>query len=214
MKKIIKKPMFQSFIIGIMGGISAFVIMGIKYSMKGSLVDWISAIGTLGAVAVSLWLAKDKKNTSDMLGNCFESTLSYYKNGSEPPISINPKEEIPDYLTWEGSIQFFNPSDFPRTIYNLETHFIFFEKDNVHGFDYFKKTKDLNKKQLHYVTLSPKETKIIFVSQIVKRQEIQDEFNFGEFELKKVYLAGFNEKNRSVKINLFESKTYGTEGTA
>ncbi|HIA3652970.1 TPA: hypothetical protein ACWP80_001529 [Enterococcus faecium] len=58
MKKIISKSLWQSLLFGILGGVIVFLVMGIKYSLKGSLVDWLSAIGTLGAVTVSLWLAQ------------------------------------------------------------------------------------------------------------------------------------------------------------
>ncbi|MDT2614646.1 hypothetical protein [Enterococcus dongliensis] len=54
--KLIKNNNIQSFGFGLLGGFVAFILWGINYTLSGSLAEWIGALGTAGAVWVSLWL--------------------------------------------------------------------------------------------------------------------------------------------------------------
>lgn len=56
-----KNQNIQSFLCGLLGGLVVFIIFGINYTLTGSLVEWIGALGTAGAVIVSLWLVFRKE---------------------------------------------------------------------------------------------------------------------------------------------------------
>lgn len=201
--KLLKKYNIQSFLFGLLGGFLVFILLGIDYTLSGSLAEWLSAVGTIGAVMVSLWLAKDKKNSSDIVGNCFESSLSYHKKKESEIVFVNPQEEIPDYLEFTGSVQFFNPSDFPRTIYSLKTHFIFYDKDEIQSLDTFEHTREKSYRELHYISLAPKETKIVFLKQHINRNDVENDFHSYEFEPHIIYVEGINEKNEAIRISLY-----------
>lgn len=51
----------QSLLCGIVGSFIVFIVSGIDFSLSGSLAEWLSAIGTIGAVWVSLWIVFDEK---------------------------------------------------------------------------------------------------------------------------------------------------------
>lgn len=62
--RFLKNQNIQSFFCGLLGSLVVFIIFGINYTLTGSLVEWIGALGTVGAVIVSLWLVfrKEKFN--------------------------------------------------------------------------------------------------------------------------------------------------------
>ncbi|GAA2902308.1 hypothetical protein ACWOCJ_09825 [Enterococcus pseudoavium] len=75
MKKIFDNSTFQSLALGsLAGGIVGLLIIflfGVRFSIDGSLAEWLSAIGTIGAVVVSLWLVfrKEKLNVRILVRN-------------------------------------------------------------------------------------------------------------------------------------------------
>lgn len=103
--KLLKNHNIQSFLFGLLGGFTAFIIWGIHYTLTGSLAEWLSAIGTIGAVVVSLWLVQRKEKTKveilisryrkkivntgkDVYGAEHIIVVSAY-NAGEKPISVN-----------------------------------------------------------------------------------------------------------------------------
>lgn len=103
---LFKNNNFQSFLCGILGSFIVFILFGIDFSLSGSLAEWLSAVGTIGAVWVSLWIVFDEKKVKvaivvkklrketvspegiNMYGQ-FSSIEVYAYNHSAKPIAIS-----------------------------------------------------------------------------------------------------------------------------
>lgn len=64
---LFKNNNFQSFLCGILGSFVVFIVFGIDFSLSGSLAEWLSAIGTIGTVWVSLWIVFNEKKVSVLI---------------------------------------------------------------------------------------------------------------------------------------------------
>ncbi|MEQ7167271.1 hypothetical protein ABQD92_08605 [Enterococcus avium] len=62
--KWLKNHNIQSFLCGLLGGFTAFILRGINYTLTGSLAEWMAAFGTIGAVWISLWLIFKENKTN------------------------------------------------------------------------------------------------------------------------------------------------------
>ncbi|TXU25093.1 Uncharacterised protein [Enterococcus faecium] len=101
---LFKNNKFQSFLCGVLGGFIVFIVFGIDFSLSGSLAEWLSALGTIGAVWVSLWIVFDEKKVnvliivdktreqnkseSTIIGGKFKYVEAYAHNYGTRPIAI------------------------------------------------------------------------------------------------------------------------------
>lgn len=197
-----KEIRYQEFLGGMIGGIIIILVFGVRYTLEGSLVEWLSAIGTLGAVIISLWLARDNKNYSNITGDCFESVIAYGDyDDYQKFISIEDFEKA-EKLLFEGKILFYNPSDFPKTIYNLKMRYEFINQNNE-SLDTMNELRDDKRNVIDYISLSPRETKVLQVKQVLNKQDVQNEFHYYFFNARKIYIEGQNEMKEAVYINVY-----------
>lgn len=101
---LFKNNNFQSFLWGILGSFVVFILFGIDFSLSGSLAEWLSAVGTVGAVWVSLWIVFNEKkvnvliiatqtrnpknNEYKKIGGDFKYIETYAHNSGTRPIAI------------------------------------------------------------------------------------------------------------------------------
>ena len=120
------------------------------------LINWLSAIGTIGAVWVALWLAKDKTIDEPITISIFD-----IKENKVNQTDYNP--EIGEYvdvqgryeITYEGSILLYNPSDSPKSLYDIKI--IMEYEENTKG----NKIKNEEGKEVKYITLKPKDLVVL-----------------------------------------------------
>ena len=109
-----------------------------------TLVDWLSAIGTVGAVWLSLWLATKKEKNEHL-------KIEFLKND---------KKDLEDKLWCIGRVKLYNPTKENKTLYDLRL---------LRGFKGFLVTTDSEfsiiekekAEKINYVSLTPKKMVII-----------------------------------------------------
>lgn len=151
---------------GLLGGFLAVIFFGVRFNVKGSLVEWISALATLLAVLVSLWLARDKKNNDEIEIITFDDEVTFLERnpfGEEETDDLGKAHKI----IYETKILFHNPSDYVKMLYDMKLQFIFEDSNTdleiIEGkiLD-FRNIAEANG-EFDYISLQPKESKIVEV---------------------------------------------------
>lgn len=182
---------FKSLLLGMLGGALIIIFFVLNNKLKGELLDWISAMSTLAAVLVSLWLAKDRKVDTDITGvffgsEFFDSYEQTFSEGSDEPLVIEQH-----FVNIDSNIRLYNPSDFSKALYDLKINYV--TEDNE---VYSKKELILNGQFVNYISLSPKETNVLKVESTSS--------NLGEEFLKlvpkEIFFSGINEKGKEIRI--------------
>lgn len=182
----------------------SFVVddLGINGSIE-LLISFVSAAATVAAVVVSLWLSRDKGKRYNITGDCFESIIEYGDYDIYQNFMSQENTEEAEKLLFEGTVLFYNPSDYSKSIYNLDVRYLF---QNEHGetIDVMTDLNDENSNKIEYISLSAKESKIIKVKQVYEKSEIQNEFNNYNFNVLEIYISSQNEQKEFNKIVLYE----------
>lgn len=137
-------------------GLLGVIIFRIKFDIEGSLVEWISSLSTFGAVAVALWLARDKTNNKSIMISNFD-TKEYKENLTEYNPNIGEYEVVSRKykITYRGSILLYNPSDYPKSLYDIKMK-IEYQEANVNS-----KLSNDEGKEVEYITLKPKDLVVL-----------------------------------------------------
>lgn len=182
---------FKSLLLGMLGGAIVIIFFVLNNKLEGELLDWISAISTLAAVVVSLWLARDRKVDTDITGVFFGSDI--YKS-SEQTFSRDSEEVLvinDHFVNVDTNIRLYNPSDFSKALYDLKINYVSEENEIYSKNDLF-----LNNHFVNYISLSPKETNVLKVKSTSS--------NLGEEFLKlvpkEIFFSGINEKGKEIRI--------------
>lgn len=160
------------------------------------LVNWLSAVGTVGAVCISLWLSRDKRINKKIEGNCFDyQEKQYFVQDSNIKNELVDNPLYVNFTNYCGYIRLYNASDYPKTLYDLKIVFEFDDKKEKNIEDRCIKFND---KIYTYVSLSPKDT-------IVLSFKTSIDFNNDGMTLlyenpSRCYMKGLNEMNQEVKI--------------
>lgn len=182
---------FKSLLLGMLGGAIVIIFFVLNNKLEGELLDWISAMSTLAAVVVSLWLARDRKVDTDITGVFFGSDI--YKS-SEQRFSRDSEEVLVinyHFVNVDTNIRLYNPSDFSKALYDLKINYVSEENEIYSKNDLF-----LNDHFVNYISLSPKETNVLKVKSTSS--------NLGEELLKlvpkEIFFSGINEKGKEIRI--------------
>lgn len=174
-----------------LGGAIVIIFFVLNNKLEGELLDWISAMSTLAAVVVSLWLARDRKVDTDITGVFFGSDI--YKS-SEQRFSRDSEEVLVinyHFVNVDTNIRLYNPSDFSKALYDLKINYVSEENEIYSKNDLF-----LNDHFVNYISLSPKETNVLKVKSTSS--------NLGEELLKlvpkEIFFSGINEKGKEIRI--------------
>lgn len=112
-----------------------------------NLVNWLTAIGTIGAVVVSLWLATKKEKNKHV-------EIEFLKND---------KKSMKDKFLYIGRIKVYNPTKENKTLYDMTI------RRGIKGililtdskFSIINNIEKENVEKINYVSLNPKEMVII-----------------------------------------------------
>lgn len=163
------------------------------------LVNWLSAIGTVGAVWVSLWLARDKHNDKRITGMLFDYNIWKSKGASYEEDATYYQETV----HVEGYIQIYNPTEENKYIYDLKINAYFEHKGLIRIKESEFYNGDYNK--IIYFKLQPKDALVESINIIFQREKSKEE-NQREFSVKKIDLIGKNENQQNVTINIYKQE--------
>lgn len=177
----------------------------------GSFWEMMSAIGTIGAVIVSLCLAwsANKKNAQPIQGVLMYSKYVYmgHSKGPEPSGLIEVGiggENKADRIKFEGRFQFYNPSDEPKSLTNLKVVASYCFKGKKTYID----TPILENKK-EYISLSPKETKVIDFETWQNKDFFTGEYANHFEHIEDYELQGTNEELKAQVFKLTNEKISG-----
>ncbi|MBM7690198.1 hypothetical protein BCR24_15535 [Enterococcus ureilyticus] len=160
------------------------------------LVNWLTAIGTIGAVWVSLWLARSRPDNSKLTGMVFDYDI--YTSKSSITKQGGKIVEEKDISNFEGFMQLYNPSEFNRYLYDLRICAHFLVNGKIHKM--YSDMYDVNYKKINHVKLIPKDAVVAELR--ISFFRYKDEEN--EFNIEKLVVEGKNEKQQNMDIVIYQ----------
>lgn len=190
MKKVLRNISFglSGVVIGV---VVVLIIFYVNNLFNGQILEWITALSTLGAVIASLWLARDKKNDSEVSGGFF-NTEAFVTSTTEysPETGTNVYTDH-KYILFRTKLRIHNSSDFPKSLYDLHINFLTRDGD-------IRSTRQIKYKDSYcdYISLSPGDTKVLTI-------ETDTDFSMKERDVfipKEIFFSGLNEKSEEVRF--------------
>ncbi|MFI3683867.1 hypothetical protein VBG40_02000 [Vagococcus fluvialis] len=165
-----------------------------------SLVNWLSAIGTIGAVWVSLWLAREKKSNKRITGMLFDYDI-WKSSGTEYQDEAIYYQESTHL---DGYIQIYNPTEENKYLYDIKIYAYFDHKGLLKKeiSDFYN--KEYNK--INHFKIQPKDA-VVEGLNIVFHREKSREKEQREFLIKAIDLVGKNESQQNIVINIYKKPT-------
>ena len=169
------------------------------------LVNWLSAIGTVGAVWVSLWLARRKENNKDIEVRMFDYKEEYIWYEEEDILgnSIGQKSDtyIEDAHTYKvsGFLIFYNSSDYLKTLYDLEFVFCSSNGEEI-KYNFIKISED----KKNYLSLGKNETHVVHFGMSVPKyiRTVEDILVTQNINRNKFYLTAKKENGMNFKTEI------------
>lgn len=175
----------------VIGVVVVLLIFYVNNLFNGQILEWITALSTLGAVIVSLWLARDKKSDSEVSGGFFNTettvtSVTEYSPEMGEHVYTNYK-----YILFRTKIRIYNSSDFPKSLYDLHINFLTRNGD-------IRSKRQIKYKDIYcdYISLSPGATEVLAI-------ETDTYFPMEEKDVfipKEIFFSGLNEKNEEVRF--------------
>lgn len=195
----------KTFIIGMLGGGFVLFIFSLLDVISGdnSITDWLSAVGTMLAVWISLWLARDKTNNKPISISSFDTkehiyNLTEYDFEKGEHVDVQGRYRI----EYKGSVLLYNPSDFPKSLYDIKISTEYKEADMKHI------VVNDEGKEVTYITLKPKD--LIVLNYNFQMEDVDDpDYPFDSIIPYSMFIVGKTEESEITKkeIELKNKKT-------
>ncbi|WP_213336558.1 hypothetical protein [Enterococcus casseliflavus] len=175
----------------VIGVVVVLIIFYVNNLFNGQILEWITALSTLGAVIASLWLARDKKSDSEVSGGFFNTEAVVTSTTEYSPETGTNVYTDHKYILFRTKLRIHNSSDFPKSLYDL--HINFLTRDGN-----IRSTRQIKYKDIYcdYISLSPGDTKVLTI-------ETDTDFSMEERDVfipKEIYFSGLNEKSEEVRF--------------